>query len=92
MRDRRRYPRTEANLNVRISHPELGAHTTETRDISDGGAYVLLPPGHNFSVGTVVTVQVHDAPQGAPELKMRVMRVDDEGIGLMFLDEKEASQ
>lgn len=84
--DKRRFMRTEVNLRVKLSHPSIGVVTTTTRDISDGGAYLLFTDKDKLPVGSVVKVQVQDSPGDAPVLHMRVVSHKGDGIGLEFID------
>ena len=85
-RDQRKHIRTKLTSNVRLTHPDTGTIEVKTRDISDGGIYVLsritnLPP-----VGSQVKVQLMDTPFEAPILDMRIVRMEDDGIGLAFIE------
>ncbi|HKJ22010.1 MAG TPA: PilZ domain-containing protein [Gammaproteobacteria bacterium] len=86
MTDRRRHLRTEASLRLKLTHPEIGSIVCTTQDISDSGAYLLSDNSEALPIGTVVTVQVQDAPQNVPVLYMRVVRHGSDGIGLEFID------
>lgn len=85
-RDQRKHIRTKLTSNVRLTHPDTGTIEVKTRDISDGGIYVLsritnLPP-----VGSQVKVQLMDTPFEAPILDMKIVRMEDDGIGLAFIE------
>ncbi len=84
----RRFIRTRLRAAVTLRHPELGDVAAYTRDISDGGAYVLSGAGQPLpKLGDVVEVQVQGLPGGeAPVVRMRVVRIDPNGIGLQFID------
>lgn len=84
--DKRQHIRTKLTSNVKLSHPDTGTMVVKTRDISDGGIYLLsditnLPP-----VGSQVKVQLMDTPFEAPVLDMIIVRYERDGIGLAFLD------
>lgn len=86
MNDNRKHIRTRLTSSVKLTHPDVGTIEVKTRDISDGGIYLLsaitnLPP-----IGSQVKVQLIDTPFEAPVLDMRIVRLEDEGIGLVFLD------
>lgn len=85
-RDQRQHIRTKLTSNVRMTHPDIGTIEVKTRDISDGGIYILskitnLPP-----VGSEVQVQLMDTPFEAPILDMKIVRLEDDGIGLQFIE------
>ncbi len=84
--EHRKYVRTRLTSSVKLTHPDIGSIEVKTRDISDGGIYLLskitnLPP-----IGSEVTVQLLDTPFEAPVLTMRIVRVENNGIGLAFID------
>jgi hypothetical protein len=83
----RKFIRTRLRAAVKLRHPELGDIVTHTRDISDGGAYVVHSDGQALPApGEVVEVQVQELGGGdAPRVLMRVVRSDANGIGLEFL-------
>lgn len=85
-REQRQHIRTKLTSNVKLTHPETGTIVVKTRDISDGGIYLLskitnLPP-----VGSQVKVQLIDTPFEAPILDMRIVRYEGDGIGLAFIE------
>lgn len=82
----RQHVRTMLTSSVKLTHPDTGTIEVKTKDISDGGIYLLsgitnLPP-----VGSQVKVQLIDTPFEAPVLDMIIVRLDHNGIGLKFLD------
>jgi len=86
MSDKRNNIRTEVSLKVNITHPSFGTIAATTRDISNGGAFVVLEGRRKLPIGSIVEAQVLDSPLGAPVLRMRVVRHEGEGIGLEFVD------
>lgn len=86
MDNRRTTPRTRFSSRVRIEHAEHGAGLFTTGNMSDGGVYVENG-AFELAVGDLVTLQVQDLPgDGAPRVRMRVVRRDASGYGLLFLD------
>jgi len=83
----RRSPRTPIKMKVSLVMSEVGEVLAITRDISDGGIFVLLDTEKVLEVGEEVSVQVQGLPDGmdAPWVKMRVVRTETEGIGLMIV-------
>ena len=82
----RQYVRTKLTSKVKLIHPDIGTVQVMTRDISDGGIYLLsditnLPP-----VGSQVKVQLIDTPFEAPVLDMIIVRLENDGIGLSFVE------
>lgn len=85
--DSRQYPRTPIRLKVCLQMSERGEIFAVTRDISDGGLFILIDAEQMPPIGQEVRVQVQGLPNGmeAPWVKMRVVRTDSDGIGLMIL-------
>lgn len=82
----RRYPRTRLRAQVKLKHPKVGEQHSHTRDISEGGAFVLNEGIAMPSIGEVIEVQVQGMPgEAAPIVRMEVVRIDSDGIGLRFL-------
>jgi hypothetical protein len=73
---------------VKLNHPEVGEQTAHTRDISEGGAFIL---GHNIrlpEVGEIIEVQVQGLPgEAAPVVPMRIIRIDEDGVALEFVSD-----
>lgn len=84
--NKRKHIRTKLKADVKLSHPEVGDLNLKTGDISDGGAYILTNGDGALKVGDIVSVQVQGLPGGeAPVLKMRIVRMDKQGVGLEFI-------
>ncbi|MAZ06520.1 MAG: pilus assembly protein PilZ [Halomonas sp.] len=83
--DRREHMRTAMSAKVKLVHEELGDFIFSTRDISDGGVFVVVDT-EPFAprVGDRVTVQVQGLPVPAPVLDMVVVRKTNDGYGLQF--------
>jgi hypothetical protein len=86
MSDKRDYVRTPFVCRIKICHESIGELEVKTRDVSDGGVFVLLEPDQVPPVGSVVTGQVQGLMDEAPVVRMEVVRVEPEGVGLKFLD------
>lgn len=86
--DRREHMRTALNAKVRVVHETLGEGFFSTRDISDGGVFVVVEDGSFVpDIGDGVVIQVQGLPMPAPELTMVVVRKSVDGFGLQFSDE-----
>lgn len=86
----RSHVRTKLRARITLKHPDGDALQLHTGDISDGGAYVLAE-GHQLpAIGEVVSVQLQGlgGDEQAPVVKMRVVRSDPDGIGLVFVDQE----
>lgn len=84
--EQRRSLRTPFSCNIKITDPVLGEIMVKSRDISDTGVFVIASPEAFPPPGTVVTAQVQGLMEDAPVLRMEVVRVASEGVGLRFLD------
>lgn len=86
MEERRRYERTITSIRVELTHPSFGTIVGFTRDISDGGAQVVIENGSLPPVGTVVNVRFRRiiGPVNNEPVTMRVMHSHRNTIGLMF--------
>jgi hypothetical protein len=57
-----------------------------TRDLSNGGAFLVtqgieLPP-----IGSILEGQVQDLQEEAPIVKMKIVREEADGVGVKFCD------
>ncbi|QSP94122.1 PilZ domain-containing protein [Marinobacter salinisoli] len=83
--DRRQHIRTAMNAKVKVVHPELGEYLFATRDISDGGVFIVVEEqAFEAAIGDHVTVQVQGLPIPAPVLSMEIVRRTADGYGLQF--------
>ncbi|MFN2362641.1 MAG: PilZ domain-containing protein [Marinobacter sp.] len=86
--DRRTHNRTAMSAKVRVTHEEQGEFVFSTRDISDGGVFVVVDTEPFVpSIGDKVQVQVQGLPVPAPVLDMVVVRKTNDGFGLQFADQ-----
>jgi len=85
-KNKRQHIRTPLQCKIKISHESFGEAIVKTLDISDGGVFVALDPDKIPPVGTIITGQVQGLMDDAPILKMEVMRVEGNGVGLRFIN------
>ena len=86
----RRSPRTRLRAEVKLNLPTVGEQRTHTRDISEGGAFVLNEGIEAPALGEIIEVQVQGLPgEAAPVVRMKVVRIDRDGIGLAFIKDDE---
>ena len=64
--DKRRHLRTPLACKIKITHDSLGELIVKTRDISDGGVFVVLEPDQVPPIGTHVTGQARHPLSLAP--------------------------
>ncbi|WP_248799692.1 PilZ domain-containing protein [Pseudomonas sp. MWU13-2105] len=74
------------SLRIKIQHPSIGECLGQTRNLSSQGVYVTHPSLSRLTAGAVVYGQVQGLPAVAPRIRMEVVRVDADGIGLRFID------
>lgn len=84
MSDQRKYERLPLSAKVKITHPDIGSVMVWTRDLSDGGVFLItndikLPP-----IGSVVEGQVQGSMENPPTIKMEIVRVERDGVGVKF--------
>lgn len=86
MSERRRFERRPTSIRVEISHQAFGKVIGYTRDISDGGASVMLEGDLRPPVGTVVSVVFKKVTGTVNEepVNMQIMHQHRNIIGLMF--------
>ena len=86
-KDQRQYVRTPFACCIKISHDSVGELLVKTRDISDGGVFVVLEPDNIPQIGTRLTGQVQGLMEDAPVLMMEVVRIEPAGVGLRFVED-----
>jgi hypothetical protein len=87
--EKRRHVRTPFVCRIKIIHDSVGELVVKTRDISDGGVFVVLEPEQIPPIGTQLVGQVQGLLDDAPMLQMEVVRLEDSGVGLRFIDQPE---
>ncbi|MAZ88530.1 MAG: TonB-dependent receptor [Cellvibrionaceae bacterium] len=86
MDERRRFARKATSIRVEITHSAFGTIVGFARDVSDGGASVLIENYQIPPAGTVVDVRFKKVVGAINEdpVKMQVMHVNRNVAGLMF--------
>jgi len=87
--EKRRHPRIRLPLLVELQHPAFGRRRCTARDISEGGLYVevvehTIRNGAKLKLTLLNPNQVDRQP--TPTVDMTVTRVEEDGIGLEFLN------
>ena len=86
----RRSPRIPMQLEVEFHHDQTGQLYLVTKDISETGVFIKMPPDQQPEIGSLAKVRLKDnfADGEEPQqLTMRVVRSTDEGIGLEFVND-----
>lgn len=86
-KEQRQYVRTNFSCRIKITHASIGELMVKTRDISDGGIFLVLEPEQIPPIGTRLIGQVQGLMDDAPVLEMEVVRVESTGVGLRFVQE-----
>ncbi|MFJ2322471.1 PilZ domain-containing protein [Pseudomonas sp. NPDC087817] len=73
------------SFRIKISHDSFGECLGQTRNLTPVGVYVQHPRLASLPKGAVVYGQVQGLPTGAPRVRMEVVTVDVDGIGLRYL-------
>lgn len=84
--NKRHDQRTPMKVQVRVSHPSIGVIIVPTRDISDGGIFLLTEDIDVPPIGTIVEGQVQGMEIEGPILKLEIVRMEPSGIGLKFVN------
>ncbi len=84
--NRRQYPRYPITVDIKISHPEIGEKTVKTKNISDGGVFILVGAIGMPSPGEIVKGQVQGMVDNPPILDMKIVRTEKDGLGLRYID------
>ena len=70
---------------IKITHDSFGECLGQTRNLSPTGVFVQHPVLASLPKGAVVYGEVQGLPTGAPRVRMEVVTVDADGIGLRYL-------
>jgi len=86
----RQHPRIQLPFEVEVAHPILGRVRTVARDISESGLFVAMPStalkeGSKLKVTILNAALIENTP--TPTVDLEVVRIDDDGLGLRFLNQ-----
>jgi hypothetical protein len=84
--DQRHDHRVPMKVQVKVYHPSIGHIVVQTRDISDGGIFLLTEDIEVPAIGTIVEGQVQGLDVEGPILKLEIVRMEPAGIGLKFVN------
>jgi len=88
-RNQRRHERFAVSMTVELVYPDDTVHQCMTRNISEGGLFVLLPESTFPPLGEMVSISKlpgQDISTELPHDTAVVVHKDNEGIGLAFVD------
>jgi len=84
--ERRIFARRLVNARVQLTHTIIGDVIARTREISDTGVFVEAFPVPKLPNGSHVKMHMLDSEQPNIAFNMKVVRVEADGLGLMFID------
>ncbi len=87
MENRRIHPRTPIAVDIKVFHYSIGEKVVKTKNISDSGLFIIVEPTAMPSIGEVIQGQVQGAAEDLPVVAMKIVRVEENGLGLMFVDD-----
>ena len=87
MENKREHPRHPLSVDVKITHADFGEKIVKTRNISDSGLFILVEPTAMPALGEIVQGQVQGEHDDMPVVKMKIVRMEDDGLGLRFIEE-----
>ena len=88
-RDQRRFERFNIAMQVQLTCPDGQTHICTTRNISEGGVFVLLADTNDLPLGEMVTINKlpnQDVTTDLPNDTAVIVHRDSAGIGLAFVD------
>ena len=88
-RNQRRFERFSVSMTVELEYPDTTTHICTTRNISEGGIFVLLPDSPFPPLGemvNIIKVPGQDITTELPLSTAVVVHKDEKGIGLAFVD------
>lgn len=83
--ERRDFSRTPFTCSIKVMWNDGSQSVVKTRDISDGGLFLLVDDSDEFDVGAHLKGQVQGMLVEAPVVEMEVVRIEPSGLGLKFL-------
>ena len=86
MENKREHPRYPLSVDVKITHADFGEKIVKTRNISDSGLFILVEPTAMPPLGEIVQGQVQGEHDDMPVVKMKIVRMEDDGLGLQFIE------
>ena len=87
MDNQRKHKRVPLDVEVKISHPDIGEIIVKTKNLSDGGLFILVDPITMPPIGEIVQGQVQGEFGDFPVVTMKIVRTEDEGLGLQFVED-----
>lgn len=83
--EKRQCERTPYACRLMINHPTLGEQSAVCQDVSDTGLFVCLDCDASIEVGSELSLQVITGLPKAQTRLTKVVRANDQGLGLQFI-------
>jgi len=87
MLEKRTDQRHPISANIKISHKDIGEILVKTKNLSDTGLFIIVDPKIMPPVGSVVSCQIQREGEDLPLVPMQIVRTDDGGLGLQFIEQ-----
>ena len=85
MTNNRQHIRHTICVRIKIIHESINEMIVETKNISDGGLFIIVSPEKMPAIGTIVQGQVQGLVEEATIVEMEVVRVANHGVGLKYI-------
>ncbi len=89
-KEQRKYPRRQLHIEVELGFPSGEKQIVRTRDVSEGGVFIVLDKLRRPVIGEVVTVKINEGQEHPenlfPSNDAVVVRQEEGGIGLAFIE------
>lgn len=86
MINNRQHSRHPIAVSIKISHESIDEIILETKDVSDGGLFVVVNPDKMPPIGVIVKGQVQGMAENPPVVEMKIVRLANNGIGLQYIN------
>lgn len=86
MIDNRQHSRHPIAVSIKISHESINEIILETKDVSDGGLFVVVSPDKMPPIGALVKGQVQGMVEESPIIEMKIVRLANDGVGLQYMN------
>ncbi len=92
MTNKRQQLRQIVNASVKLSHSVFGEIVAVTEDISNTGVFIKIAEKPKLPKGAHIKLQFMSSVYPNVSFNTRVVRVTDEGFGLVFVDYEYAGE